>query len=128
MSNLRYILCAIATVAISTAVLAINPPCESEVKTNIQTPILSIDSTDIKISWRIENEINIEHIVLESSTDGVNFEKVAIYKLTGDDTAFLKYKFQTNKPDVRGLVYYRFKQLNKNGKMYCYEPMKVDLK
>lgn len=128
MSNLRYILSLIATVVISTAVFANNPPCEDVVKTNIQSPILSTDSTDIKLSWRIENEIEIDHILLESSTDGVTFVKVATYKLTGNETAFLKYKFQTNRPVKKGFVYYRFKQINKNGKMYCYETMKIELK
>ena len=118
----------IALILLSTAVYAINPPCESEVKNNIQSPILTTDSINVNITWRIENEIEIENVLLEVSSDGVTFEKVATYKLKGEETSFLKYKFQTNKPQLKGTVYYRFKQLNKNSKMYCYEPMKVDLK
>ena len=66
------------------------------------------------LQWKIENEINNAYFSVEHSSDGTNFQPIG--KVAGHGTVATqqKYQFTDNNP-VKGLNYYRLKQVDYDG-------------
>jgi hypothetical protein len=88
---------------------------------NITAP-LPVDITSFKateknggveLSWVTNNEINNDYFVLYRSKNGVQFEEIGRVKSAGISTGS-SYLFTDNQV-VSGNVYYRIKQVDKNG-------------
>ena len=66
----------------------------------------------VLVSWNIENQINIDTYEIQRSNDGVNF--YAIGKVIA--TNITNYSFVDNNLQKNGLVFYRIKAVEPNGK------------
>lgn len=90
-----------------------------EFKTNLY------DAT-VKINWTVDNAINFSHFILERSTDGILFKKIATVSITNTKT----YNYlDVNTPKV-AVIYYRLKMIDTDGK-FSYskiEAVKLNIK
>lgn len=67
------------------------------------------------LSWSTASEINNDHFELERSYDGNSFESVYSIEGKGTTTSISNYAFYDNTSE-KGLVYYRLKQVDYDGK------------
>jgi hypothetical protein len=72
-------------------------------------------SSQINATWQTQNEVNVDHFELESSTDGKSFEKIAVVKAKANDLPGT-FNYQTSfKPAQSGTLYLRLKTVDLNG-------------
>lgn len=89
--------------------------------------IVSVNATRIpnkkvKVSWRVENEINISHYVVEQSTDGRNFAGIQ----TVQTVAINNHTYTvTDDQATEGDNFYRIKALSLDGSIQLSEIVKV---
>ncbi len=70
----------------------------------------------VTLQWQVANEINNDHYDIERSNDGINFSAIgSITSLNGNSQNSLSYSYIDKQP-VSGTVYYRIKQVDKDGK------------
>lgn len=69
----------------------------------------------VELSWKSTTEVNSDYFVVESSTDGANFKAVDQVAATNMPSSYTYVHHTT----VTGKVYYRLKQVDKNGN-YAY--------
>lgn len=72
----------------------------------------------VTLNWATNNEINNLGFDVERSDDGVQFSKIGFVSSkssSGNSVASTQYSFN-DKKDFLGTIYYRLKQLDKNGK------------
>ncbi|PZR25660.1 MAG: hypothetical protein DI535_17145 [Citrobacter freundii] len=67
------------------------------------------------ISWATATEEETDKFLVEHSTDGQHFATIGEVKAAGNSGSTQHYNFTHDKP-VKGMNYYRIKQLDKNGK------------
>ncbi len=79
----------------------------------------------IQLNWKVENESNIDHYVAECSNDGINFSAVKNVLPKENNGANINYNAIDQK-DAPGLVYYRIKALNNNGRTLYSDIAKVE--
>lgn len=77
---------------------------------------LNIDQVDLK--WITASELNNDYFTIERSTDGVNFVTVFKVEGAGTTTHEMEY-FEIDYSPIVGVVYYRLKQTDFDGK-YTY--------
>ncbi|MDX1699908.1 MAG: T9SS type A sorting domain-containing protein [Melioribacteraceae bacterium] len=68
----------------------------------------------IELEWSTSVELNNDHFEIERSDDSRNFSKVADIRGAGFSESTLNYSFVDKNP-VRGINYYRIKQVDFNG-------------
>jgi Secretion system C-terminal sorting domain len=68
----------------------------------------------VNFDWTTASENNNDYFVVERSTDGFEWEVVANVDGTGNSTSLVSYKANDNK-EVRGIVYYKLKQVDFDG-------------
>lgn len=72
---------------------------------------------DVGINWSTAQEKNFSHFVIEQSTDGVNFIQLAVVFGAGESDTKKEYSYtDKNLTGRKGLVYYRLKSVDKDGK------------
>lgn len=76
----------------------------------------------VNINWKTVSETNNDFFTVERSDDGKNWEMVSVVDGAGNSNTLLEYQTTDNNP-VRGLVYYRLKQTDFDGK-YSYSSIK----
>jgi hypothetical protein len=78
---------------------------------------LDQQQTITNLTWTTDEEINISHFLIERSTDGVNYSKQATV-LANVNTGIKNDYFFSDKitPLTSGLVYYRLRTINKDGR------------
>jgi hypothetical protein len=77
----------------------------------------TIDQGNVLLDWVTASEINNDYFTIERSTDGVNFEIVAIIASqapNGYSNQFLEYTAVDMQP-IEGISYYRLKQTDYDG-------------
>ncbi|MBK6937030.1 MAG: T9SS type A sorting domain-containing protein [Chitinophagaceae bacterium] len=80
------------------------------------TAVLSED-TKANLAWTTASEVNFSHFVIERSSDGVNFNDVAIVLANGNTNDNSSYSFVDNLSYPRNmLVFYRLRMLDIDGK------------
>lgn len=67
------------------------------------------------ISWATATEEETDKFLVEHSTDGQHFATIGEVKAAGNSGSTQHYNFRHDTP-VKGMNYYRLKQLDKNGK------------
>ena len=77
---------------------------------------LENDNTELK--WTTASEINSDHFEIERSADGKKFTKIYSVKAHENASGILNY-FAEDVNTPRGIVYYRLKEVDKDGK-YVY--------
>ncbi|MFI5148555.1 MAG: T9SS type A sorting domain-containing protein [Bacteroidia bacterium] len=70
------------------------------------------------LNWETATETNNNYFLLERSSDGLNFEELGLLSGAGTTSTAHSYNFTDNHPP-HGISYYRFKQVDFNGK-YVY--------
>lgn len=82
---------------------------------NIEASLNSFNITNIK--WKSVNEPMNNDYVIERSTDGINYSNIGKVKSKNLD-AYTVYQLEDNVNDViSGRIYYRVKEVNKDGKI-----------
>ncbi len=74
------------------------------------------------LTWKTLQEDNAAHFEVERSEDAVNFKYVDRVLASGNKTG-ATYQYKDNR-DFRGVVYYRIKSVDRDGK-YSYTPSRV---
>ncbi len=76
-----------------------------------------LKNNDGFIYWQTTNEVNVDQYELERSTDALNFSTIAVVPAITHNLVYKNYNYTD--PDITGLgvkvVYYRLKQVDKNG-------------
>lgn len=67
------------------------------------------------IEWRTATETNNDHFTLERSTDGINFEEIAVLPGSGTTSLPSDYSFQDHGFTPNTINYYRILQTDHNG-------------
>ncbi len=67
----------------------------------------------VELQWNTANEINNDYFIVYKSKDGLNFTEIGRVKSAGIQTG-ATYKFNDAQPGS-GFVYYRLRQVDKNG-------------
>jgi len=78
-----------------------------------------------KITWSTEQETNSSHFIVERSVDGRTWNTIATVAAAGNSSHRIDYAIYDNAP-MRGINYYRLKQLDKDAK-YDYSDIKKAL-
>lgn len=76
--------------------------------------------TDIK--WSLNREPFGTYFTIEKSTDGKNFNKVVDQPVAENGNLYEEY-FETDYQPYKGVSYYRVKQTNEAGEVFCSEPV-----
>ena len=75
------------------------------------------------LSWKTSQEINSAWFDVERSDDAINFVKIGRVLAAGNSSAPIKYDFTDYMP-LRGMDYYRLKQVDKDGH-FVYTPARL---
>lgn len=67
------------------------------------------------LSWVTASESNNDYFAIERSTNGINFERIAKQQGAGNSVTTLNYSYN-DQNSVKGLLYYRLKQVDFGGK------------
>ncbi len=79
----------------------------------------NINNEYVSIKWTTTMELNNDHFLIERSSDGEHFEKLATVKSGGNSSLSQDYSIDDNHP-VNGINYYRIKQYDIDGKVSEY--------
>ncbi len=72
---------------------------------------------DVVLNWSTAQEKNFSHFVLEQSTDGINYNQLVIVFGAGESDTKKNYSYtDKNLTGRKGLVYYRLKSVDNDGK------------
>ncbi|TMI71920.1 MAG: T9SS type A sorting domain-containing protein [Bacteroidetes bacterium] len=75
------------------------------------------NNNKVDLNWVTASEINVSHFDVERSTDGVNFNQVAMVFAYGNTTENKTYSIVNDISDVKtGIVYYRLRSVDIDGK------------
>lgn len=78
------------------------------------------ESENVLLQWQTSGEINTSHFEAERSNDALAFKKIGIVHAAGNSGTH-NYNF-TDKAPVKGVNYYRLKQVDTDGR-YTYSPV-----
>jgi hypothetical protein len=98
--------------------------------TNLPLPIQLIDFTaqlirqEVELRWQTLSEFNNDFFVAERSIDGINWQSVAIVDGAGNSNQKREYSAKDYLP-LKGLSYYRLKQVDFDGNHTHSEPVAV---
>jgi hypothetical protein len=76
----------------------------------------TLKNDKIELNWVTTNEVNVSHIIIEKSTDGINYKDLAMF-LSINSGAEKNYYQYADKINVKmdGVYYYRLRTVNNNG-------------
>ena len=81
----------------------------------------------VLLDWKTSSETNSSHFDIERSTNGFSYEKIGEVKAAGNSNTVSYYDF-TDRLPVKGMNYYRLKQVDLDGKNSYSEIRKVEIK
>jgi hypothetical protein len=79
---------------------------------------------DVNLSWKSSEEINLNYYMLEQSADGNNYSTVCLVFAAAENGRGAEYSYVDHKASQRGLVYYRLKMVDNDGK-FSYSPTRI---
>ncbi|MFT3678723.1 MAG: T9SS type A sorting domain-containing protein [Ferruginibacter sp.] len=71
-------------------------------------------TTAVLLNWETETEINFSNFVLEHSSNGIDFKKIAVIQASTNPSLVKKYSYKHTVPN-NGFNYYRLKETDKDG-------------
>ena len=77
----------------------------------------------VNLQWMITNQINNDHYEVERSTNGVSFTNIGSVASNNSNQGTITYNFIDKQP-IAGTIYYRIKQVDKDGK-YSYSIVQI---
>ncbi len=86
-----------------------------------------LDNKIVLLDWKTATESNSSHFEVERSSNGYQFEKIGQVTAAGNSNAVTSYVF-TDRLPVKGMNYYRLKQVDLDGKFSYSETRKVEIK
>jgi glycosidase len=72
----------------------------------------------VNLQWMVTNQLNNDHYQVERSTNGVSFTNIGSVASNNNTQGTITYSFIDKQP-IAGTIYYRIKQVDKDGK-YSY--------
>ena len=85
----------------------------------------ALSNKKVYVSWTTEAEINCGSFTVERSADNKNFTAVQSVEGAGNSTSIRHYSVTDNMP-MRGVSYYRLKQVDYDGLTTTYHPASVN--
>jgi hypothetical protein len=84
------------------------------------------NNSKVDLKWSTETETNLNYIMVEKSTDGVNFKDAALVFTYGNTTAKSDYSFADNISKIKsGAVYYKLRSVAVDGTTQYSETLTV---
>jgi len=84
------------------------------------------DGNDVLINWVTAAEINNDGFVIERSSDGMDFEKLAMVTAQGSEYYGAEYRYKDENP-ISGTSFYRLKQIDIDGTEEIFEIVSVSI-
>ena len=86
----------------------------------------AIRNSDVLVSWKLADELNINHYEIERSQSNSNFRKIGTVASNGNSDVAVNYSFNDEGP-APGIYFYRVKSISNNGIISYSESVKVKL-
>jgi hypothetical protein len=83
-----------------------------------------LDNGKASLKWVSATELNFSHYSVQRSFDGKDFTDVSMVLSSGKDLNNVSYAYTENVSNVNGLVYYRLKMVDIDGK-YKYSAIRI---
>ncbi len=74
-----------------------------------------VDNQTVRLIWTTATELNSAYFSIEKSTDGIQFNVLGEVKAAGHSSQKLDYSFDDNHVSSDNILYYRLKQMDKDG-------------
>ncbi|MEO8149387.1 MAG: T9SS type A sorting domain-containing protein [Bacteroidia bacterium] len=89
-----------------------------------------LKGNDGNVYWTTTNEINADHFILERSVDGINFSEISTQTAQTQSTVFKNYYYLDKNINRLGtsVIYYRLREVDKNGSQYYSQIIALKLK
>lgn len=84
----------------------------------------ALSNKKVYVSWNTEAEVNCGSFVVERSDDNVNYTAIKTVEGAGNSTTIRHYSVTDNTP-LKGVSYYRLKQIDYDGTTTTYHPASV---
>ncbi len=98
----------------------------SPVKLASFTAAVNNTNNKVDLKWSTETETNLNYIMVEKSTDGVNFKDAALVFTYGNTTVKSDYSFADNISKIKsGAVYYKLRSVAVDGTTQYSETLTV---
>lgn len=75
----------------------------------------SLQNKFVQLRWKVANEINVSHYVVEHSIDGIHFNSITQLAAQNNNAVEKEYQWLHTTP-VTAINYYRIKQTDRDGK------------
>lgn len=82
----------------------------------IDFEVSPMETGETRLNWSTLTESENESFHIERSFDGINFEVIGIIDGAGNSTEQIDYRFIDSNPNPTGMVYYRLRQVDFDGK------------
>jgi len=110
----------------------VTPVCSSILPVELLSFTAAYNSGIVNCEWTTASEINNNYFLIEGSEDGEKWNKVGIVKGAGNSSSEKKYSFTDESPFPSGrvgdgLLYYRLKQVDFDGKYEYFGPVSVSI-
>jgi hypothetical protein len=87
------------------------------VKMELFTATINNSGNKVDLNWTTASEINVNHFIVEKSTDGKNFSEAGMAFAYGTATAKANYSLSDNiNANQVGVIYYRIRSVDVDGK------------
>jgi len=74
------------------------------------------NESSVNLNWRVETEINVDHYIIERSTDGLNFAPISTVKSIAETNGYYNLNYSTlDYAPKNGVNYYRLVNVDKDG-------------
>jgi hypothetical protein len=83
------------------------------------------DGLNREITWSTASEQNSHYFEVQRSLDGSNFEVIGTVNAAGNSNHHLSYSFTDEEKGLDGIIYYRLKQVDFDGKYRIYPAVSV---
>jgi hypothetical protein len=87
----------------------------------------TLENKFVLLNWKTATEANSSHFEIERSINGYQFEKIGTVRAAGNSNTITSYDF-TDRLPVKGMNYYRLKQVDLDGSFLYSETRKVEIK
>jgi hypothetical protein len=82
------------------------------------------DKKHVTLNWTLQSDMNFSHCVVERSTDGKNYDAVALVSAKGIESEATPYSYKdVNAATATGVLYYRLRLVDKSAEV-TYSPVR----
>jgi hypothetical protein len=86
-----------------------------------------LNGEEVYLDWTTSTEVNNDYFTIQRSKDASSFEDLGIVNGAGNSNDLLKYNYIDDGSELSGIVYYRLKQTDFDGKTSYSKIKSVDL-